>query len=96
MNARDCMGTSVLAYAYAFKHGKVARILISKGADEDARSFMIMPRWDRQDGESSDDDERDERRRRKRGGDREEGGTKGRLPRECAGLREKVFPNVKK
>jgi ankyrin repeat protein len=93
----DVMGSSPLHYAYAFGQVKCVELLIRHGADEDERNRIVF----RKDDDDSDDDEEDafssdeDNRRGKKGKKKKKNGKrkKGRLPRECAGLKEKVFPS---
>lgn len=98
-DARDVMGSSPLHYAYAFGHLKCAAALAKHGAEEGERNGQVFRKFDDggSGGEGSSEDEgysSDESGGRKKKGKRGKRGRrkKGRLPRECAGMKVKIFP----
>ena len=98
VGAVDVMGSSALHYSYAFGHMRCVEALIKHGAEEDERNKVVFRKFDDDSGSDggsgSDSEEEEERRGRRKKGKKKRGGKRkvGRLPRECAGLRERVFP----
>ena len=105
VDASDVLGTTPLGYAYAYGKIKAVEAFVKYGADEGVRNKIPLTRFESEDdGDSSDvdqyssDESDDDGGRRGRGGrgqkKKKRTRKKGRLPRECAGLRKRVLGGV--